>query len=99
MANLDGVDRSHYERFKIQPIVFVRGNDLPWDQGEIIKYVCRYKYKNGIEDLKKARHILDEMITTEEQERAKMQSQIQPMSATSSLGWLDPWPGRGLKDE
>ena len=58
----DGVNRSHYARFTIQPIDFIRKNNLPWDQGEIIKYICRYPYKNGVEDLKKARDILDRMI-------------------------------------
>ena len=35
-------------------------------QGNIIKYLWRYRYKNGIEDLKKARFYLDKLITTKE---------------------------------
>lgn len=35
-------------------------------QFEIINYVDRYKRKNGIEDLKKARHWLDKLIEIEE---------------------------------
>jgi len=31
-------------------------------QGNILKYLWRYRYKNGIEDLKKARFYLNEMI-------------------------------------
>ena len=31
-------------------------------QGNIIKYVWRYPYKNGVEDLKKARWYLDKLI-------------------------------------
>lgn len=45
-----------------------------WDyfQGQITKYVMRWRHKNGIEDLKKARHFLDKYIEAEE---AKMSSQ------------------------
>ena len=35
-------------------------------QGNILKYLWRYRYKNGIEDLKKARFYLDKLITTKE---------------------------------
>ncbi len=35
----------------------------------ITKYVERYRLKNGIEDLKKARHYLDKLIELEEQEK------------------------------
>ena len=31
-------------------------------QGNIMKYVWRYRYKNGVEDLKKARWYLDKLI-------------------------------------
>jgi hypothetical protein len=34
-------------------------------QGNIMKYVWRYRYKNGTEDLKKARWYLDKLITEE----------------------------------
>jgi len=32
-------------------------------QGNIMKYVWRYRYKNGTEDLKKAQWYLDKLIT------------------------------------
>ena len=31
-------------------------------QGNILKYIWRYEYKNGVEDLKKARWYLDKLI-------------------------------------
>ena len=62
------VGGNHYKHFKIQPLEFNIANDIPWAEGEIIKYVSRHKFKNGIEDLKKARHILDCLIETLEKE-------------------------------
>jgi hypothetical protein len=35
----------------------------------VIKYIWRYKFKNGIEDLKKARWYLDKLIAHEEQSK------------------------------
>jgi len=35
-------------------------------QGNIIKYLWRYRYKNGVEDLKKAQFYLDKLIKNKE---------------------------------
>ena len=50
---------SHYKDFPIQPYEFISKNDLTFFQGNVIKYVCRYKHKNGIEDLEKIKHYCD----------------------------------------
>mgnify|MGYP002414206718 CR=1 FL=1 len=47
---------NHYKSFHIQPYEFISKNDLSFFQGNVIKYVCRYKNKNGIEDLEKIKH-------------------------------------------
>lgn len=47
---------NHYKKHKIQPWEFVKQNNLSYFQGNVIKYVCRYKDKNGIQDLKKIIH-------------------------------------------
>ncbi len=36
-------------------------------RGNVIKYVCRYDKKNGVEDLKKAQWYLERLISLEEQ--------------------------------
>ena len=52
----------HYKKYPIQPIVFCHANKIPSLESSIIKYVVRHKDKNGLEDLKKAKHILDILI-------------------------------------
>jgi len=47
---------SHYKFFEIQPYEFISKNNLSFFQGNVIKYVCRYKEKNGIQDLQKIIH-------------------------------------------
>ena len=53
---------THYRDKAIQPIEYILANDLGFCEGNIIKYVSRYKDKNGIEDLKKAKHYLEFLI-------------------------------------
>lgn len=50
----DAINPTHYTRFKIQPIVFIRENNLPFWQANVVKYVVRADAKNGIEDIDKA---------------------------------------------
>lgn len=56
----------HYTAFKIQPIEFISANGLNFLQGNVVKYVCRAPFENGLEDLKKARQYLDWMIAEAE---------------------------------
>ena len=53
---------SHYLKFKIQPSEFANKNNLPFAEGNAIKYICRHKDKGGKEDLKKAKHYIDMII-------------------------------------
>ena len=46
----------HYKSFHIQPYEFISKNNLSFFQGNVVKYVCRYLTKNGIEDLEKIIH-------------------------------------------
>lgn len=52
----------HYSQLKIQPEDYIEANDMNFFEGNVIKYVSRYKHKNGVEDLRKARHNLDKLI-------------------------------------
>jgi hypothetical protein len=55
----------HYASLKIQPTEFIHANGVPFIEGNVIKYVMRHRQKNGIEDLKKARHYIDLLIQFE----------------------------------
>jgi hypothetical protein len=46
-------------RFKIE---FINKNNLAYAEGNVIKYVCRHKYKGKLEDIKKAIHYLEIII-------------------------------------
>ena len=56
------VGGSHYKKMKIQPSKFVIENELLFPEGNVIKYICRHRYKNGKEDLEKAVHFIEMII-------------------------------------
>lgn len=61
-ANNDQVGGSHYRTKTIQPWDFIAANELGFFEGNIVKYVSRWRAKGGVEDLRKARHYLDKLI-------------------------------------
>jgi hypothetical protein len=44
---------------KIQPSVFINENNLPFAEGNAIKYICRHGLKGKKEDVLKAIHYLE----------------------------------------
>lgn len=67
MSALDTqVGGSHYKDFAIQPIEFIHANNIPFIEGNIIKYIVRWRSKNGVEDLRKVQHYVNLLIDLEE---------------------------------
>ena len=60
-ANDIQIGGEHY-KIPIEPWDYIVANNIGYLEGNVIKYVSRYKSKNGLEDLKKARHYLDKLI-------------------------------------
>jgi hypothetical protein len=51
---MDPVKPKHYSRWKIEPIEFIRANELDFYRANIIKYIMRHDAKDGLKDLEKA---------------------------------------------
>ena len=64
-ANDVQIAGTHYKGKAIQPWDYIVGNNLGYLEGNIVKYVSRWKDKGGVDDLKKARHYLDKLIETQ----------------------------------
>jgi hypothetical protein len=58
------VGGSHYKKYKIQPVEFIIKNNIGFVEGNIIKYVLRFKEKGGVKDLLKAKHYIELLIDT-----------------------------------
>lgn len=55
----------HYKLKTIQPWDYIAKNNLGYFEGNVVKYVSRWREKNGVQDLLKARHYLDKLIEME----------------------------------
>ena len=65
------VGGDHYSKLAIQPVEYINKNNLTYLQGNVIKYVTRYRDKNGVEDLQKAKHYIDLLIELEDKDEKK----------------------------
>lgn len=61
---------THYKRLTIQPIEYIHANDISFCEGNVIKYVSRWRFKGGLADLQKAKHIIELLIQLEEAKNA-----------------------------
>lgn len=60
-ANDKQIGGTHY-KMAIEPWDYIVANEIGYLEGNVIKYVSRWKAKGGVEDLRKARHYLDKLI-------------------------------------
>lgn len=65
----DQIGGDHYKKMSIQPFEYITANGIGYAEGCVIKYVSRWRAKNGVEDLKKARHFLDLLIEAQSKEK------------------------------
>ena len=61
----NNISPSYYQKGSIEVTDYITSNEMSFVEGNIIKYVTRYKEKSGIQDLRKARWYLDKLIQTQ----------------------------------
>jgi hypothetical protein len=59
------VGGTHYKTLAIQPIEYIFANGIGFAEGNVIKYVTRWREKNGVADLEKAKHYIEMLIENE----------------------------------
>ena len=91
MSALDTqIGGSHYKNMPIQPMQYSMANELDACQHTIIKYVTRFREKGGVQDLEKAKHVIDMLIEFE-------QNGVKPAPAQKSFDF-NAKPNGTLKD-
>lgn len=65
-ANDIQVAGNHYKDKSIQPWDYIAANEIGYFEGNVIKYVSRWKEKGGLNDLLKAQHYLTKLIELNE---------------------------------
>ena len=76
----------HYFRFKIEPITFIMQNEIPYAEGNAIKYICRWKHKHKTKeeqlgDLKKAKQYINLLIEQETQGKGEVKLKLTGQTA------------------
>lgn len=55
----------HYKALAIQPVEYIHANGIGYFEGNVIKYVTRWRTKGGVADLEKAKHYIELLIELE----------------------------------
>lgn len=79
---------SHYKDLQIQPVEYIHANGLGYFEGNVLKYITRWKAKGGIADLEKAKHYIELLIELES-EKQSLDAMDKP---AESDGWIE-WNG------
>lgn len=94
------VGGNHYKDFKIQPVEFCMANNLNFCQSSAIKYICRYKNKNGVQDIDKAIHFLQILKQIEYPEPEKIEDIVRTLNVLWDGNYTTDLEGvRGLQME
>lgn len=73
-ANDTQVDGTHYKQFKgFEPWDAVVHFGLGYLDGNALKYICRWRHKGGLTDLRKAKHYIEKQIEVEEARLASVE--------------------------
>ena len=56
---------NHYKDKKIEPITYIQQNQSSFEEGNVVKYITRWRQKGGIQDLRKAKQYIDYLISYE----------------------------------
>jgi hypothetical protein len=82
-ANDTQISGNHYKDKPIQPWSYIAANGLGYFEGNIVKYVSRWKDKGGVDDLRKAKHYIEKLI--------ELETQVKDESKT--IHGFIPWTG------
>jgi hypothetical protein len=83
----DKINPNHYKQGDIEVIDFILDQRFSYLEGNIVKYVSRYKFKNGVEDLKKSLWYLQRLIELEES--TAMLNKAMTPSPEDTMGYRD----------
>jgi|TARA_R110000822_G_scaffold209323_3_gene345278 capsule polysaccharide export protein KpsE/RkpR len=59
------VGGNHYMDMAIQPLEYIMANNMSYCEANVVKYISRWRSKNGLEDLRKAKHYIELLIQAE----------------------------------
>ena len=104
-SGYDAVNPPHYSRRAIEPWDYVAANKLGYFEGNAIKYITRWKDKNGLTDIRKAIRFLEKLIEVAEAEEKASPERTAGMAPELGMGYTgevqpQPWDiyGKFVRD-
>ena len=93
-ANKKQVGGRHYTS-PMQHWDYVLANNIPYLEAQIIKYLTRWRKKNGLQDLEKAQHFLTKLIEVNQPPINRDPTKVPEYKSDDvALNPTKPWPGR-----
>ena len=81
------VGGNHYKSLAIQPVEYIHANGLGYFEGNVLIYITRWKAKDGIKDLEKAKHYIELLIEMESKELKPIESKQIESNNDGWIGW------------
>jgi hypothetical protein len=91
-ANDTQIAGGHYKDKTIQPWSYIAANGLGYFEGNIVKYVSRWKDKGGVDDLRKAKHYIEKLIELETQVKPEYKGERLILPTDDGPLWIQ-WTG------
>ncbi len=63
--DMNEADPDHYSNLPMEPWDFIQQKKLDFFEGNVVKYICRWKNKGGVTDLRKAITYIEKIIEGE----------------------------------
>tara|TARA_R100000458_G_scaffold14373_1_gene12172 strand:+ start:5553 stop:5858 length:306 start_codon:yes stop_codon:yes gene_type:complete len=74
MSKIEEINHPEHYNIGIETTDYIKSWDMNFVEGNIVKYVTRYKYKNGVKDLLKAKWYLEDLISQIENDEKSSQA-------------------------
>ncbi len=86
-ANNKQIAGSHYKS-NMECWDYILANDLGYLEGTAIKYITRWKKKNGVEDILKAIHFLEKLVEVEKNKQQEVDlTKVTHIWAGNTIEW------------
>jgi hypothetical protein len=91
-ANDTQISGNHYKGKTVQPWDYIAANNLGYFEGNVVRYISRWRDKGGVDDLRKAKHYIEKLIELETQVKDEYKSERLILPTDDGPLWIT-WDG------
>lgn len=90
----------HYKGFPFEVVDIAEAYNLTFNEGNVVKYVLRWRRKGGLTDLMKARDYLNRLIAQEEKRLQEKSEQLSERGlAQKILSWIERTEQENMQED